>query len=707
MWSKRKEMHKPKSAQCCRATMYITLIGVLMSLAIYFMPQFPPVELETELEIFVLLYKRPENARLLLADLNRADYAGHSVPLHLIVDKDPQHSPENSEVVRIAQEFEWKYGKKFVDIKSKHEDVRDIWLSLGHSCVNSSMFAVFEDDIRLSPQWFQWSVKVKQKYFDGMQENSSSVRTPVGFSLTPIRVVEMRYPYVSWDSNRKVPLNQSVYMHNLPSSWAPVFYCPEWKKYLEYAKKRTNPMFMNLNDTDAPMHGGPLGDPNFDLPGCHSNIWNNSWKRLLLEYCFFLGKTTLYPNFLGRAGYASNMHMAGGAHVNSKASIDARTNSLIVDDSIQTDHYPDIQKLAVFDVHGYKTSHVTLQEAGKNLLQGLLKLGGPYREVITTLPLPPASTSAAEGRFFMTCPVGDMYKHLLLQALGLGAAKTVYSGLLLPHLFVGHVKEFVPHTEVFELTHKINSTSVKVATVDNLRALNPQLAVHLSKQENKQKIADCIRLYSKKWNADNAIKIRPVENQNALKKGTLQEASRVVILHESILDHFSPPPAEQLRKALQAIMKLSIRSRILFETFIASKKINEKSICIQLPKDTGCLYKSGSCVGSVANIKAVIQKSEARKIVLVDSGNFDEVKRDIPGYNAMWKIVSSADVMRYLKRKAPAFSSGVLHATTRAFMIHACLETANIYVIPGSEAGSLLTALIDNKNKTKHIIKLK
>ena len=696
IWSEAKKTGFFESAKLYQGFSYLLVLCLLSSLGLSFFYWDPPNHDSTEnIAVHVLLYKRPENARLLLADLSRTHYGRANVPLYITVDTDPNHSAENAEVIRIAKRFRWRHGEKSVEIKSKHTDVREIWLALGHTCSYSSMFAVFEDDIRLSPQWFRWAMKVKNIYFDHTEDSLYSNTSPVGLSLTPIRVGEMKYPYKSWDSNRKVPLNQSVFLHNLPSSWAPIFDCLEWNQFLQYARERVTTVFMNLNDTAAPMQGAPLGDPNFNIPDCHSNIWNNSWKRLLLEYCFLLGKTMMYPNFLGRAGFASNMHIAGGAHVTHEARIDPRTNPLVIDNTVFTDGFPVMEDLVVFDVLGYKTSLSTLKDAGRNMQRTLFKLGEPYRKVMEALPIVKMDSFEQESRFILPCPDGSMYTQLIRFAKSLGLAKQIYSGVLLSHLFIESANEYVPYSEVFEMNHKVNGTVLKAATRNNLKYLKPNHA--LSLENEKKDVRHCIHSYGRLWNASTSIEIVHTGDKTHAIREKLQRLPRIAVVEDAVFDASSSLDfSGWISKALRTIAKPNIRTQILSDDFAKSRKVSFGAICLELPEQHDCLYQADlPCEGALSRILRIIKDSYAAKIVLLETGSLSETRRSIGGFNDMWKIVNSADALEFLGRKTPAMSRGLLEATARVMMLQTCLKSSLIFAFKTSDAGRILGDLLD------------
>ncbi|KAI8100254.1 hypothetical protein M9434_007215 [Picochlorum sp. BPE23] len=634
------------------------------------------------LSVYVLLYKRPEGARALLQDLSTADYNGHKIPLHVMVEHDPNRSAENREVVKIARKFRWKHGPSSIQTASKQRGLAQTWLSLGKTCPAGSLLAVFEDDVRLSPYWFNWTKDVHQRYLASSQRVRSEIASNIiGISLCPIRVREMRYPYELWDSTRKVNLSHSVFLHNLPSSWAPVLLCDEWRKFLPYAMYRRNKAFLPDEKAD-PIAGAYLGDPNFNLPDCFSNTWNQSWKRLLMEYCFMLGKTTIYPNILGQAGLATNLHLPG-THVSNKkktrAALDHRTNHLILDDSIFSNGFPPVDDLIVFDLHSDKGSHAILQQQGSVLEQGLLRLGSIYSKGIELLHFSSALPEFPKKDWYFVCPEGTIYRQLARQVRLLHSIWKKGEGLLLSHLRVfvpGDGYQYIPFSEVVDVPHKIGYTHVKIATVANLAQSRP---FWLFSDLGNASLHAC-RSYYRIWShAGDARKTIPIASISHVQQQS--NVSRWVGFCPLLVD-----ASQTVSAATQETMHLlrpNFRTELYINEVMQKKKFtnSESRVCIDMShcsNTKGCKERIHSAFLSAATEIVDQTLTEAIIIIPTDKASsvelVDYIKDDILMHGTP-HILSSVHIQEHLQKRAPLQSQGLLRASSSFIQFSLCASS--------------------------------
>lgn len=625
--------------------------------------------------VYVLLYKRLEGARALLQDLSCGDYNGHKLPLHVMVDRDPNLSAENQEVVKIVRKFRWKHGPLSIHISSKRRGLAQTWLSLGTTCSEGSLLAVFEDDVRLSPYWFNWTMNIYDKYLSPIQRSQSDIADSIiGISLSPIRVKEMRYPYEPWDSTRKVNLSDSVFLHNLPSSWAPVFVCKEWRNFLPYAWYRRSAVFLPDENAD-PISGAFLGDPNFNLPGCFSNTWNQSWKRLLIEYCFVLGKTTIYPNILGQAGLASNLHLSG-THVSNKkktrTKLDYRTNHLILDDSIFSIGFPPVDNMAVFDVHSDKASHAILRQQGSLLGQGLLRLGAIYSKSIeliysSSLALP----DFAKKDWYFVCPEGTIYKQLARQVLLLHNIRGEGEGLLLSHLKVfvpGYGYQYIPFSEIFDVPHKIGFTHVKIATMANLVHSKPYWL--FSDPGNSS--GHACRSYSHIW-SDSRDSTKLVSIKSIRQVERQANASRWVGLAPMLVDT-SQTALSATQKSIQ-LLNPNFRTELYMKEVAQKRKLknSESRLCIEIDH---CNDGVAACQNRVHGLlPGVIDQNFTEAIVITDKASSVKLNEYVMNMLHDAYILSSVHIQEHLLKRAPLQSPGLLHATSLFLQFSFCTSS--------------------------------
>ena len=95
----------------------------------------------------------------LLKQLRSANYAGWNEPVTLSIHLDGDAS---AAAVEVAEHFNWTRGALEVNVSAQHRGLRSMWLTtLGaasQEAGKNSLLVVFEDDLRVSSEYFQWRV---------------------------------------------------------------------------------------------------------------------------------------------------------------------------------------------------------------------------------------------------------------------------------------------------------------------------------------------------------------------------------------------------------------------------------------------------------------------------------------------------------------------------------------------------------------------
>jgi len=263
---------------------------------------------EIVVSVHVIAFSRPKSLRTLLLQLGEADYrakSASSVDLYIRIDGGgPQ------EVVDVADEFEWEFGQKHVMHSTVASGLRGMWTSIRPQNEKEVMI-IFEDDLRVSPFYFAWTMHLLRAYGG----NGPKIRDPslLGFSLSPLKMDEISYPFVDWYVLKNTKKNVHLYLHSVPSSWGSVFFADRWNEFLKFYSKRMEPQFYNTSDESRRKSGVavPLGDPNLLIPNSRTNVWPGSWKRVLVEFCYGRVMYTMYTHIPGRVGFASPLQLTG------------------------------------------------------------------------------------------------------------------------------------------------------------------------------------------------------------------------------------------------------------------------------------------------------------------------------------------------------------------------------------------------------------
>lgn len=271
----------------------------------------PGVRRRWGLEVHVIGCNRPVALATLLGQLNAPDYSlTPEVDVSLWVHVD--HCDGKEDVVRVAKDFAWVGGRTAVEVQETQRGLREMWFGIFEGVqqrgVKETMVLVLEDDMVVAPLFLVWLNNVVQRYFPTPGGRDQAV---VGVSLSPVRVMEMKKPFVRWHGVKHT--KDSVYLTNLPSSWGPAYWSDSVSDFVPYARERMR--YHNwTGEAKFDRNWGvdlKLQPKELEVPGAYSNVWPTSWKKHLIEYMYGRGQVMLYPNFNHEEGYATTLALAG------------------------------------------------------------------------------------------------------------------------------------------------------------------------------------------------------------------------------------------------------------------------------------------------------------------------------------------------------------------------------------------------------------
>eukprot|EP00963_Diacronema_lutheri_P013084 scaffold2257_cov424-Pavlova_lutheri.AAC.4 len=110
--------------------------------------------------IVVLTMNRHESLAQLLESLASSYYGMDKVDLTIKVD----HAPDNTKVIDIAQDFNWDFGQKAVEVSSSRKGLARAWYDAWRPKTSNARGIIFEDDILLSKFWYRWLANAWARY---------------------------------------------------------------------------------------------------------------------------------------------------------------------------------------------------------------------------------------------------------------------------------------------------------------------------------------------------------------------------------------------------------------------------------------------------------------------------------------------------------------------------------------------------------------
>jgi len=258
-----------------------------------------------EIQIHVIGWRRDTSLQRLLQQLSNANYDSWDKPVILNIHLDGEYS---SNVSSIAESFYWPHGRKILDMKETKYGLRGMWLdSLGKAsakATNNTLLLTFEDDVIVSPSYFQWLLIVVDKYSRNPDCRDSNL---VGFSFSPLIYQEMYLPFHPWRVEEFMGDTKSaVYLSSVPSSWGAAYWADHWKQFDAFVNVRLSTPFYNTSWEENQTSSAMVEEvsPSFlRLPGSlMSNYWPKSWKRFMVDFMYGRGLVMLYPNLRDQKG---------------------------------------------------------------------------------------------------------------------------------------------------------------------------------------------------------------------------------------------------------------------------------------------------------------------------------------------------------------------------------------------------------------------
>ena len=108
------------------------------------------------LRIIILTFNRPQSLHRVLTSLELANYRRNSQPWELLLEihVDGGGGIDGERVKQVAHQFEFSHGSKQVKERIVNIGVMEAWKN-AWSWQDNELFVVIEDDVEMSPHWFQ------------------------------------------------------------------------------------------------------------------------------------------------------------------------------------------------------------------------------------------------------------------------------------------------------------------------------------------------------------------------------------------------------------------------------------------------------------------------------------------------------------------------------------------------------------------------
>ena len=214
--------------------------------------------MQGKITIVVVGYNRADAMERVLHSLSRAQYDYTDIRLVVSID----HSG-NEEVVHTAEAFEWKYGEKEVIYRPERLGLRKHIISCGDMTEKYDTVMILEDDIYVSPDFYNYAMQTLEKYGDHPQI--------AGIALNTKReLLESVYPFFP------LRTGYDIYFQQFATSWGQVWNRRMWTGFKKwYEEHQTLPFHRDV------------------LPQIQ-NYPDTSWAKFYQTYIVAQGKYFVY-----------------------------------------------------------------------------------------------------------------------------------------------------------------------------------------------------------------------------------------------------------------------------------------------------------------------------------------------------------------------------------------------------------------------------
>jgi hypothetical protein len=359
--------------------------------------------------IVVAAYNRPLSLKRLLDSLSKASFKVYS-NIKLIISIDYGGS---SHVAKIAQEFIWEYGEKEVVLHSRNLGLKKHIIYCGSISQQCEAVIVIEDDLFVSPEFYNYSCQALSFYKD---DNRIA-----GISL-------YSYLYNEYAEQRFIPINDEFdnYFIQSATSWGQMWTKRQWKDFLEWFANEEVESKQSMSANNLLIPDQVLSWP------------EKSWKKYFIKYIVDKDKFFVVP----RKSLTTNFSDAGENYAYSTFRLQVPLQvlpqqykfSLLSESKVIYDSHFELTSDCIkglnsnlaginftTDLYGTKNLDkistkylLTIRDTRKASLSYGFSLVPPELNIIFEQP----------GSFYTLCKVGDCLKEIKLKKIKQYAATT-------------------------------------------------------------------------------------------------------------------------------------------------------------------------------------------------------------------------------------------------------------------------------------------
>ncbi len=210
--------------------------------------------------IIVIGYNRKNSIERLMQSVEKANYGEDTIDLIFSIDNSGETFVEE-----YTKEYEWKHGRKIVRTFNERQGLKKHVLSCGDYFSEYDWLIILEDDLIVSPNFFQYAKQAVDVY-----SNDDRI---AGISLySHRRNVLANRTFMPRDSR------YDVFFMQFAQSWGQVWMKNAWQKFMTWYAEHA----------EVPLEAD-------DFPKQISNWSKSSWLKYHIKYCVETNRFFAYP----------------------------------------------------------------------------------------------------------------------------------------------------------------------------------------------------------------------------------------------------------------------------------------------------------------------------------------------------------------------------------------------------------------------------
>ena len=222
--------------------------------------------------IVVVGYNRPRSLARLLNSINAADFDSNDVLLIISIDKG-----DNQDVLQVAEDFDWKHGKKDIRYQPENLKLRKHILKCGDISQEYGSVIILEDDLFVSKEFYRYATKA----LDFVKDDPKIGGVSLYNHLFNVNVCE---PFSA------LPDGYDNWYFQFASSWGQAWTAEQWKQFKLW--------YGDNNEKDI---------TGYDIPVTVTSWSSSSWLKYFIKYLIVTDRYFLYP----RESLTTNFSDAG------------------------------------------------------------------------------------------------------------------------------------------------------------------------------------------------------------------------------------------------------------------------------------------------------------------------------------------------------------------------------------------------------------